>query len=210
MTQQNKLITTLNLHPSQYTVSVYEAGDNLIRQGSPVSHILFVTDGVINLQQIASNGKNPIMANSISHCILGVEEYLTNTPNYLNDAFARTRVRALLIPASVFRELIGTNIDFVRYIAVELAFQMRRSSRELLIRHTRSAEERLCLYLIREAENGIYTNTLSIAAGAIGSTYRHVWRLMQKLCREGILEKQSDGYHILNPGKLQALARKSG
>ena len=65
-----------------------------------------------------------------------------------------------------------------------------------------SAESRLCAYLLREMEECVYRGTLAKAALATGMSYRHLQRIMIHLCKEGVIKKEPDGYHVLDADEL--------
>lgn len=54
--------------------------------------------------------------------------------------------------------------------------------------------------------NGVFREPLSDTAQSVAVSYRHVFRIMNKLCAQGILEKTEEGFRILDP---EALRRRS-
>ena len=47
-------------------------------------------------------------------------------------------------------------------------------------------------------------------ACSVGASYRHVFRLLADLCREGVLQKSKQGYQIKCPAELARRAQAGG
>lgn len=62
-------------------------------------------------------------------------------------------------------------------------------------------------YILATEHNGVFREYLTDAAQSIGVSYRHVFRIIRRLCEAGILEKTGTGLRILDRGQLQ---KKSG
>lgn len=205
-----QLLEEIGLQKEECIQEKYGPGDVIIRQGYPAEHIRFIIKGSVNVPVNASNGGIYLIRYSLAHSILGNVELLSGDDTYINGAIAVNTVETLAVPMTRARELMGVNVSFVRYMAKDLADKMKRTTQDILAAQTRTAEERLSFYLLETAEDGIYRTSLTVAANATGITYRHTWRLMQKLCGCGILSKEADGYHILQREELVKCAWKSG
>ena len=69
-----------------------------------------------------------------------------------------------------------------------------------------SGEERLCAYILQTSHNGIFSDILTDTACSVGMSYRHMFRLLNHLCEDGVLEKRENGYRILD---RESLAEKA-
>ena len=67
-----------------------------------------------------------------------------------------------------------------------------------------SAEARLCRYILAASQGEYFRDIMMDVAYSIGTSYRHLYRMMGKLCQENILEKAGRGYRILNMDELKA------
>ena len=89
----------------------------------------------------------------------------------------------------------------------ELAQKLQNRGHAHMASALLSSEARLCGYLLFTAQDGMFHEPMTEAAQAIGVSYRHVFRLINVLCQDGILEKTPDGLRILD---TDALREKSG
>ncbi|MDY3250765.1 MAG: cyclic nucleotide-binding domain-containing protein [Candidatus Choladocola sp.] len=193
-----------------YVPEYYEPGEVVIKQGCPAEYLRLIVRGSVNIPVNASNGNEYLIRYSLMDSILGNVELFTNDSSYIYGATAVTELEVAAIPMQRARALLEENFLFFRRIAEDLACKMKRTTQDILAAQTRTAEERLCFYLLEMAEDDIYKAPLTTAASSTGVTYRHTWRMMQKLCEDGLLSKEQDGYHITDRQALTERAWKSG
>lgn len=64
---------------------------------------------------------------------------------------------------------------------------------------------RIRSYIIGAEERGVFRDIMTDTAASVGTSYRHLYRMMGELCTEGILEKRPSGYRILDYRRLKEL-----
>ena len=69
------------------------------------------------------------------------------------------------------------------------------------------AEIRLCRYILDAADKLWFRDIMTDVACSVGVSYRHLYRMMGTLCREGILDKTASGYRICKPDVLAERCR---
>ncbi|MDT9702793.1 helix-turn-helix domain-containing protein, partial [Streptomyces sp. P17] len=67
-----------------------------------------------------------------------------------------------------------------------------------------TAEQRLSKYIYETAYKNFFSDNMTDVAATIGTSYRHLYRLLGDLSKAGILEKDEDGYWIRKPEELWA------
>lgn len=199
-----------DLTEKDYIVEHYRSGQIVIQQGDPADYVRIIVSGAVDVPVHASNGKSCLIRYSLANCILGNVELFTNDPSYINGAVAVTELKVIAIPMQKARKLLQTSNNFCRRMAEELAGKMRRTTQDILAAQTRTAEERLCFYLIEQAEEDCYSATLTQAANATGITYRHTMRIIKKLCDERLILRTEKGYQIINKEELWKRTMKNG
>ena len=199
-----------HLDEEDYVLEYYLPGESVIRQGDPADYLRIIVSGTVNMPVQSSNGKSFLNMYALNNCMFGVMELLTNDTVYMKSAVAVTKVKVAALTFPRARILLRKNNIFCLRVAEELACQLDRSSREILSARTRSAEERLCFYLLEHAEGDLYKATITSTADATGVTYRHTMRLMKKLCEDNLLIKEGKCYRIIDRENLIRRAQKSG
>ena len=101
---------------------------------------------------------------------------------------------------------LKSNVRFLNRLGSELALKLIRSSQNFVSASLYSGEERLCAYILQTSHNGIFSDILTDTACSVGMSYRHMFRLLNRLCEDGVLEKWENGYRILD---RESLAEKA-
>lgn len=85
---------------------------------------------------------------------------------------------------------------------VELSVKLLRSSKDYVFTALYSGEARLCSYILHTSHNNIFNDILTDVSSSIGMSYRHMFRLLNQLCIDGLLDKRDNGYLIVNRDEL--------
>lgn len=83
-----------------------------------------------------------------------------------------------------------------------MAVKLLRNSKNSVITALHSCEERLCAYILLTEREGFFLENLTDVARSIGASYRHMLRMLSRLCSEGILRKERDVYRIIDREEL--------
>ena len=132
----------------------------------------------------------------------------------LQSARTLTPARILMVPATLIRELLGEDHDFMRAVVFELASAYRRTVKELKNQKLRRGTERLANWLLREERHQGGDGRLTIPyekrilATYLGMTAENLSRGFSALAAHGVNIKglQID---IVDIGKLTDYARPS-
>lgn len=94
------------------------AGTVLFRDGSDCASYLLVLDGAVRVQKVAENGREIVLyrVERGQSCVLTTNCLLGGGGLYAAEGIAETAVRALVLPASVFRSLLGASAGFRDFI----------------------------------------------------------------------------------------------
>ena len=104
------------------------------------------------------------------------------------------------------KKALKENLEFMSLIGKGLAQKLMQSNTNGAINLLHSLEERLCAYMIQASYQGIFCEKLTDVAIWLGTSYRHLLRILEKLCKEQILKKQKGMYLILDEKALKERA----
>ena len=181
----------------------FSANEELFRQGEPIRWFLFMLKGTVDVWLHDRNGGRLSFGYSISKGTLGEIELLSEKTVSNTTVIAATPVTCLAIPfETAARELTG-NVTFSNEMGKTVALTIGALQVSYLTNMLATGEQRLATFVLHRARGGVFRDTLSDTASVIGVSYRHIFRMMGKLCDDGLLEKQPDGYHILNDAELR-------
>lgn len=184
----------------------FHAGETILQEGMPITYLFVVLSGSAKVCSTARNGKNLVLCYYICEGLMGDLELMTDTYIATTSIVAVTDFECIAIPFQRNALYLKSNVRFLNRLGSELALKLIRSSQNFVSASLYSGEERLCAYILQTSHNGIFSDILTDTACSVGMSYRHMFRLLNRLCEDGVLEKRENGYRILD---RESLAEKA-
>ena len=172
----------------------------------PLTWLGIIVCGKAKICSTAPNGRNLVLCYYISEGIIGDLELMTGLKTATTTIAAITDFECITISLSIHSAALKSNTAFLNKVGNELALKLLRSSASFVSSSLYSGEERLCAYILQTSHNNMFSDILSDVSCSVGMSYRHMFRLLNQLCAQGILEKHGYGYLILD---RDALIRRS-
>lgn len=185
----------------------FQPGEAILREGMPMEYLLLVISGKAKVCSAAANGKDLILCYYISEGIVGDEELMTGAYIASATIAAVTEFHCIGLPYVKYADVLKANLGFVNRVGKELAVKLLRSSHNSTVIALHSGEERLCAYILQTSRGDVFSETLTDVARSIGTSYRHMLRMLSRLCAEGVMRKEASGYRIADRSEL--IRRKS-
>ena len=206
MTEEHrKKLQEFNLQdlPEQYYSPVcYAAGEKITQEGTPLQHLAIVVRGKAKIHRTAPNGKSLILSSYLSDGMIGEIELLTHQELANATVTAISDFECVLLDfGSCVREL-QTNIPFLNRLGTMVAEKLNEVDDNYAMTALCTAEERLCRYICRNEQGGMFSDVYTETACSIGTSYRHLYRMLGQLCTDGILRKTEQGYQITDREQL--------
>lgn len=180
----------------------FEEGEIFITTGEPIEYLYFVLSGKAKVIIATENGRHLLPCYYVSKGLIGDIEFMTGQTEAFSTMQAVTNFVCIAIPKKENEALLKDNLFFVNFVAKGLSYKLMQSNMYSAINLLHSLEERLCAYIAQASYQGIFCEKLTDVALWLGTSYRHLLRSLDKLCQEGILEKQKGGYRILDEKEL--------
>lgn len=184
----------------------YRAGETIIQEGLTITFFSIVLTGRAKVCVTAQNGKNLVLCYYVSDGILGDIELMTDVYTATATIIAITDFECLAIPYHRNAATLKHNIKFMNRLGNELALKLLQSSNSFAAAALCTGEERLCSYILQTSHNDIFSDILTDVACSVGMSYRHMFRILNQLCEDGLLKKETYGYRILDRQKLNLKA----
>lgn len=176
----------------------YESGEFLCMEGYNMKYLLVLLHGKAKVSITTADGKVLLLCFYMSGGIFGDVELMMDTPETKSNVQAVTRVTCIGIPLDVNKERLKGNLEFMNYVAGSLARKLDRSSKNSAFTILHTLESRLCSYILLASEQDIFQEKLTEVAELLGTSYRHLLRTLEQLCKQDILRKEQCGYRIVN------------
>jgi len=192
-----ELINNLQVH-------LFKTNDYIIEEDSEVKYLYLVLSGKAGVFPSSLEGKSGLLDYIIPMDIVGDLEYFASA-NYFHSVVALSPCEYLAIPVSIIPTHFNKNINFYKFICVNMANKMQRTSK----RYSRSIfyplKNLLAKYLYDLA---VYQSTPKLnisssqAAERFGVSSRHIRRTLAEFATEGILIREKTQVHIIDMENL--------
>lgn len=176
----------------------FEKDEILCMCGQPVQDLLIVIKGRAKVTCDIENGKSLLLCIYNEKGILGDLEIINLFPTYTMNVQATTLVQCIAIPCTNgnLNKLLESNAFLLR-ICKELAGKLNRCTKNSTCNILYPLEVRLCSYITLTQRKNIWSENLSEVSELLGTSYRHLLRIVGQLCQEKLIRKQGHEYVIL-------------
>lgn len=180
----------------------FEAGETILQEGMQVTYCAIVLKGRAKVCRTSLNGRNLVLCYYVSEGIIGEVELMTGTHQASATVIAITDFECLMIPYHSNISQLKQNNAFMNWVGNQIATKLVNSTDNFVAASLCSGEERLCSYILQASNKEIFNDVLTDVSCLIGVSYRHLFRILNQLCEDKVLEKRESGYLILNSEKL--------
>lgn len=183
----------------------FEADEFILSEGQTPDYLYFVVEGQAKVYITHSNGKVSLVNFLNAPCLIGEMELL----NAQKDAIgvqALLTVTCIALPIQQFRKTLLSDSIFLRELCIYLSKKATINSRIYTHNMSYPLENRLARFIQLTAHGDIYSEKHTEAAEYLAVTYRHLLYVIASFVKEGILQKTTIGYKILDHEALNSLA----
>jgi CRP-like cAMP-binding protein len=191
----------------------FEQGENICRQGQPSTHLYFLVKGKLKIYTSSAEGKTLILSFKKPLNVIGDIEYVQAIET-INTVEAVSPVTMIGVPYEILRKHAQEHAPLLQFLlkVITQKFYIKSNSMSLNIMYP--VEVRLASYLLSVTmdesssllKSRINTSSLTDTANLIGTSYRHLNRVIRKLCGEGLIERKEKLIIIKDRDGLKSLA----
>jgi CRP/FNR family putative post-exponential-phase nitrogen-starvation transcriptional regulator len=188
----------------------YPGGTTLIEKGEPMTHLRIIQQGKAKMVVYTSEAKELLLFFTREYEVLGDLEFFapgvcTVTVKTVTDC------ELLEVELGVVQQLVADNPHLLRLLGSLVAFKLRRANNKQSVNILYPLRERLASYLTclvsgSERED-LSSDSLGDLADLLGSSYRHLNRVITQLCEEAILKRTPWGIAVIDWPRLKRIAR---
>ncbi|MCJ8013740.1 cyclic nucleotide-binding domain-containing protein [Paenibacillus sp. KQZ6P-2] len=194
----------------------YEKGEQICSQGQP-SHVLYVlVKGKIKVYNTSTEGKTLIISFKNALEVIGDIEYIQEA-DFINTVEAVSPVWMIGIHHQWLKKYGKEHMPLLQFLLKIITGKFYMKSNALSFNLMYPVEVRLASYILSvtyDPTDVLYRGQLSTselrdAANLIGTSYRHLNRVILQLCSEGILERGKGFIHVKDRERLKTIAGHS-
>lgn len=194
----------------QLSLCQYEQGELICSQGEHAENLYLLVKGKVKIYTSSPEGKTLILSFKTPLEVVGDIEYVRGIP-FLNSVEAATTVHMIGISHRWLKKHATDYAPFLQFLLQIITQKFCVKSNSLSFNLLYPVEVRLARYLLsvsmeEAAATGNEQISLLDAANLIGTSYRHLNRVIQQLCKEGLIERSNGFILVKNREGLAALA----
>lgn len=185
------------------TLCTFEQGDLICSQGEAAEHLYVLVKGKVKVYTTSAEGKTLILSFKTPLEVIGDIEYVRGT-DILNTVEAVSSVQMIGVHHRWLKKYGSGHAPLLQFLLdiITQKFYVKSTSLSFNLMHP--VEVRLASYLLSVSQ--IRTDGLKDAANLIGTSYRHLNRVIRQFCTDGLIERGKGGISVTNREGLRALA----
>lgn len=193
-----------------------QKGELICESSARIEYLYFLVSGKLKIYALLDNGKSLLLRFSKPLNIIGDMEFLNNFPARSN---IEAQVNSYLIGIK-YTDLYRYAYDdptFLRFLITNLSYKLNATSHAAALNQLYPLENRFASYLLsvsfdehdESKIDEIKTQRLTEIAMLLGTSYRHLNRVIGQFRRNGILSQEKGSLRILDLSKLKSLAKEN-
>lgn len=180
----------------------FEKGEFILKEGNELKYYFYLVDGEIQTSYTSDNGKSmPLKIYKDFHPI-GDIELIKNIPILANvEALEDSYIIAF--PAEIIRLEYENNIKFLKHFSEILSEKIYSVIKNSSHNYIYPLQNRLASFIIQQSvEDSVEVKTFKLVSQALGTTYRHLHRVLKEFEKEKLILCEKKKIKILDRERL--------
>ncbi|XMB72945.1 Crp/Fnr family transcriptional regulator [Mycoplasmatota bacterium WC30] len=187
----------------------YSKGEFLINEGDKLENFYFVLSGKIKIYKNYENGKTLLLRIYDSFTILGDVEYFLKKDAQCS-VEALSSLKIVKVPFSYIESTYRKNIVFLDSMLLQISEKILTTNDQATLNLIYPLETRLASYILSlsfDTLDNVSLPNLVDVSNHLGTSYRHLHRVMKKLVDQKAIIKNQSNIKIINKKLLSKIAR---
>lgn len=191
---------------------LFNKDEHIYKAGNTMDYFYFFVEGKSKVYILLANGKSLLLMFCNPLRIVGDVEFLYSDIATCN-LQALTECLCIGISLENIRKYASNDPTFLRHMCRSLGEKLTNNSILSSINLLYPLENRLASYILAIIPQGgtspaeqLFTQKLTEVAELLGTSYRHLLRVVNLLCDKGIIRKEKNAIKVLNRSELKNLA----
>ena len=185
----------------------FVGGDCLLSQGDDPQALYLLVEGKLKISMLSPEGKRLILAFKTPFDLVGDIEYIQQCL-LINTVEAVTETRVIRIPYKVLRKEMGNHAPWLQFLLKTITQKFKMKSQAMNFNLLYPVDVRLASYLLSMTPTHPELDSTSLIdmADLIGTSYRHLNRVLQQFEQAGWITKKRGKITIIDRFSLLAQA----
>ncbi|WP_431026717.1 Crp/Fnr family transcriptional regulator [Lysinibacillus sp. LZ02] len=195
---------------NKFTLRTYKQGESILQTGDAIDGLYLLVEGRYYVTTKEVTGKELLLRYCNPPAILGDIEIFQSCP-VQSDCIADRACVFLFIPLTVYQTYLQYDGAFSQLLLKELTFKLQTCTISSRVNALAAVSTRFAAYLCTIAsdiqlKHYMSTTNLNDIASLIGTTKRHLNRVLKDWANLNIVERTDKGIHILDWSQIEALS----
>lgn len=191
----------------------FDQGELICSQGEPSQYLYVLVQGKLKIYTTSAEGKTLILSFKTPLEVVGDIEYVQGN-DLINTVEAVSPVLMIGVHYRWLKKYGSDHSPLLNFLLKIITYKFCIKSNSLSFNLMYPVDVRLASYLLSvsfdefntQFKCRLSTTHLKDAANLIGTSYRHLNRVIRKLCTEGMIERKSGFIHVKDRERLSKLA----
>ena len=192
---------------SSLSLKRWDSGEYICRGGDTIERLFFLVAGRTRIFTTLYNGREFLYRIYRPGSIIGDIEYFLDIPAVCSVQCIDPVTLASVPAAALRRDENGAGLEAIKALGAGLAEKLKRNSLSEAVNSSYPAENRLAAYFLSLPPGVPHPGALTELAGWLGTSYRHLLRLISHLIETGAVKKSGRTFF---PGNRHLLERYAG
>ncbi|WP_238649648.1 Crp/Fnr family transcriptional regulator [Paenibacillus piscarius] len=214
LTEQNGLTAMFSPGAiAQMELRRYGGGEAVCSVGDRLEHMFFLVQGKLKIHTLQPNGKSMLVRFARPMSVIGDVELMRQYP-VKNEVVSVGNSLLLVAGRKLLLREMESNTALLRFLVGELSHKMYTLGQTSAMNVLYPVENRFASYLMSlfsdhtgtQRIEEIRTSSLTETADLLGTSYRHLNRVVRRLIDTGIIERREGRLIVLDEARLAELA----
>ncbi|MFJ8219766.1 Crp/Fnr family transcriptional regulator [Bacillus cereus] len=192
------------------SVSTFQPNEFILKAGDKIDGLYFLLSGRYMVSNLEVTGKELLLRYCQQPAIMGDIEIFADCLVESN-CIAVEPCEVLFVPLEVYEAHLKFDSKFNQLLLKELAYKLRTCTISSRVNALSPVNVRLAAYLCTVESPSllnqyIKTNSLDDVASLIGTTKRHLNRILKDWKENGIIKREENRIQILNMDKIKKIS----
>jgi len=192
----------------------FDEGELICSNGQLLDRLYILVEGKLKISVILPNGKSLLLRFNNPVALIGDVEFINNSEVRSNVEAVKNSI-LIGIHNKLLHETQSNNPDFLKFLLKNVSYKLYTFSNSSSLNLLFPVENRFASYLVSTLlddssfANEIKSSKLTEIAELLGTSYRHLNRVVNKFCKEEIIERKKGSLLVKNIEKLKMLSNGS-
>ncbi|MCP1146581.1 Crp/Fnr family transcriptional regulator [Lysinibacillus endophyticus] len=192
---------------SKLQLKTYKENECILKTGDEIDGLYFLIEGKYYVSSLEITGKELLLRYSKKPSILGDIEIFEQCKIQSN-CIAAENCEFIFVPLHIYNNYLKSDSSFTHLLLKEMAYKLKTCTISSRVNALSPVSVRLAAYYCtiessRANSEYITTNNLDEIASLIGTTKRHLNRILKQWNEEGTIHREGDKVQVLNWGKVK-------